>query len=105
MKAISVNVFKNTQFSKCSNGGVSEQFDNLLILCENGHIEVTGEEKNLCKIVKRDLFGKDVYHIRPIENPQAWYMFGGSFAHSSDSRFTNMVGDQYGAISIHDRLE
>jgi hypothetical protein len=39
-----------------------------------------------------------------------WWMMGGNFAHTSDSRFHDAVrsitdGQSYGAVPIHDRME
>jgi len=104
MKAIDVSVYSNEQF-RCSNGGISEKYDELLLLHERGNLDIEGDEENLCKVVHRVINGLDIYHIQPVAIPEKWYMFGGSFAYSCDARFAELVGGQYGAIAIHDRVE
>jgi hypothetical protein len=104
-RALSVSVYRNEQYKGCSMDGVSEKFNELLVLCKSGNVEVDGTEPNLCKVVRREIYDRVVYHIEPVANPGAWYSFGGAFAYSCDSRFAEMVGHQYGAISIHDRVE
>jgi hypothetical protein len=104
-RALPVNVYRNKLYAGCSNNGISEKFDEVLVVCNSGNIEVDGTELNLCKVVKRKLFDRDVYHIQPVAKPDNYYMSGGAFAYSCDARFAELVGHQYGAISIHDRVE
>ena len=62
--------------------------------------------ENVCKIVKRHLFGRDVYHVEPMVAPKgAGWMMGGNYCASSDSRFSKAIGGMYGAVAIHDRQE
>ena len=108
MKALPVSVYRNADGRDCTNEGVSSRFRALLIVCPDGFIDVDEENppENLCKIVHRNLFGRDVYHIAPVAEPKgAGWMAGGNFAHTSDSRFSDMCGHQYGALAIHDRQE
>jgi hypothetical protein len=49
-----------------------------------------------------------LYSIEPaprLGQTQPWYMAGGNYAVTSDSRFADLMGGLYGAISIHDRQE
>lgn len=107
-KALPVDVYRSINIGDCTNGGVSSRFDRLLVLCDDGFIDVDMDNppENLCKVVHRFLFGRDVYHIEPVEEPKGCgWMAGGNFAHTSDSRFSDMCGHQYGALAIHDRQE
>lgn len=107
-KALPVDVYRSITIGDCTNGGVSSRFDRLLVLCDDGFIDVneSNPPENLCKVVHRFLFGHDVYHIEPVEEPKGCgWMAGGNFAHTSDSRFSDMCGHQYGALAIHDRQE
>jgi hypothetical protein len=36
---------------------------------------------------------------------QSWYMAGGNYAVTTDSRFTQLLEGMYGAVAIHDRQE
>lgn len=107
MKALPVSVFKNGKYD-CTNGGISSRYTSLFVVCDDGYIDIDENNmpENLCKVVKRHLFGRDVYHIEPYGKPKGvGWMMGGNFAHTSDSRFDKMVGGMYGAIAIHDRQE
>lgn len=42
--------------------------------------------------------------VTPAGEPKPWYMFGGTFIYSSDSRFRRAAG-HYGAVPLHDRRE
>lgn len=108
MKALPVEVFRTCKLGDCTNGGISAKHDELLILCNDGFIDVDDDNppENVCKIVHRFLFGKDVYHVEPIQSPEEiGWMSGGNFAYSCDGRFSDLVGGMYGAVSIHDRQE
>ena len=108
MKALSVDVYRSRNLGDCTNGGVSSRFDKLLVLCDRGFINVDMDNppENLCKIVHRHLFGRDVYHIEPVARPTgAGWMMGGNYAATSDSRFHALCGDLYAAIPVHDRQE
>lgn len=108
MKALPVSVYRSDFISDCSNGGITSRFKRLLVICPDGSIDVDEENppENLCKVVKRHLFGRDVFHIEPVARPTgAGWMMGGTYAATSDSRFSRLCGDQYGAIAIHDRQE
>jgi hypothetical protein len=103
MKGINLAVYSNPKYRGCAVGGISEKFDELLIVCDRGFIEINGDEENLVQLVHRVIGGKDVYHLAPIDN-KGQYSFGGSYASSCDNRFCEMHGI-YGALAIHDRKE
>lgn len=48
-----------------------------------------------------------IYSIEPYQadGGSRWYMAGGNYAGSCDSRISDLTGRQYGAIAIHDRHE
>lgn len=107
-KALPVDVLR-TRYEGASNGGISERYDRLLLLCEEGFekVDLNDPPENLVIVVKRRLGGKCRDYIRPYAEPKKGnigWMAGGSFAESSDSRFSDMIGF-YGAVSIHDRQE
>lgn len=54
------------------------------------------------KLVRRE--GLDYIHAEPVINRSRWYMAGGNFIYSSDSRFKKITGIQY-PVSVHDRTE
>lgn len=88
----------------CSNGGISSKYNDVLVLCDEGYIEVNGDEPNLCKVVKRELWGEIYYHIEPIAKPNGvGWMSGGTVIYSCDSRFREMANGY--PLSLHDRTE
>lgn len=107
MKALRINVYKNPCFRGCSNNGISEKYENLLLVCNDGNFEIDTENppENLCKVVTRHLFGRDYKHIEPYTAPDKGFigwMHGGSYAATSDSRFSD-ISDY--PLAIHDRQE
>jgi len=107
MKALPIYVYRSC-FGDCTNGGISSCYDRLLCVCDNGFIDVDADNppENLVRIVKRSLFGRDVFHVEPVAAADGvGWMAGGNYAASSDSRFSDMIGGMYGAVAIHDRTE
>lgn len=115
MKAIPVYVYRQADGSDTTNGGISSRYNRLLLICDNGFIEVdeNNPPENLVKLVVREFpdmhFGfETVYHVEPVARPDSGnfgWMAGGNFVYSSDSRLSEMVDGMYGALSVHDRQE
>jgi hypothetical protein len=103
MKGINLTVYYNPQYRPCAASGISERYDELLIPCEEGHLDIKGDEENLVQIIHRVISGRDVYHLAPMDD-KGQYSFGGSYASTCDSRFSELHG-VYGALAIHDRKE
>jgi hypothetical protein len=105
MKALPITVYSNKKYAGCSNGGISEKFDDLLLIHEEGFIDIdeSNPPENLVKVVTRNIFGNEYKHIEPYKKATGiGYMAGGSYAASSDSRFSRV--SQY-PLAIHDRQE
>lgn len=65
------------------------------------------EQRPAVRIIKRENANEATYHAEPLpteDEPAPWYMFGGAFIFSSDSRFRAGI-DFYGAVPLHDRRE
>lgn len=107
MKALNIYVYRSPRLGDCTNGGISSKYEQLLVLCENGYIDIdeANPPANLVKLVRRFIRGREVFHLEPVNAPDgAGWMAGGNYAGSCDSRFSEMTGI-YGAIAIHDRQE
>lgn len=105
MKALPIYVFKNSAFKGCSNNGVSEKHEKLLLIHNEGFIDIDENDlpDNLVKVVTRQLFDGEYKHIEPYAEPNGiGYMSGGAMAYTSDSRFSEI--SKY-PLSIHDRVE
>ena len=96
---VSVNTFRSS-LGDCTNNGVSSRIDDFILIAqddlndyidkdtENVLVVVDGPYDTL-RAVPYDLFNRDV-----------WYMFGGNFVYTSDSRFPSDS-----PIKIFDRVE
>lgn len=103
MKALRVNIYKHNG-ETFANGGISERFNEILLICDEGNVEVDGTEENLCKLVTRNLFGQVYKHVEPVNGKYGTgFMAGGSFVSSCDSRFHRIAGDY--PLALHDRCE
>lgn len=107
MKAINLKIFEDKTIGNCSNNGISTRFNEVLVEHPGGFITV--DENNLpdnfCKIVTRDIFGKEYKHIEPVKaipKGSVGYMFGGTLCYSSDSRFHDYFDYP---LCLHDRVE
>lgn len=108
MKALIIEVYKHNG-EDFSNGGITSRFNELLLVCDDGYIDIDEDNppENLVVFEDRFMFGERCGYIRPYaEHPEdrTPYMAGGAYAASSDSRFSEMVGI-YGAVPVHDRTE
>lgn len=104
MKALPIDVYKNGNYD-CTNHGISSRYDRLLLVCEEGYIDIDENNKpeNLVILVERKLWGKVYKHIEPYARPtEIGWMSGGNIAYSCDSRFSEM--SEY-PLQIHDRQE
>lgn len=109
MKALPIDVYKSqasaVQNLDFSNGGITSRHDRLLLIHEEGFVSIdeNNPPENLVKIVTRNL-GDGVYkHIEPYKSPtRMGYMCGGTYASSSDSRFSRI---SHYPLPVHDRQE
>lgn len=104
MKALPIYVYRN-DLGDCTNGGISSKYSRLLLVCDNGFIDVdeSNPPENLVKLVTRKLFGREYKHIEPVAPVPAGcvgWMSGGNIACTSDSRFNSDY-----PLKIHDRTE
>lgn len=106
MKALRINVYR-WNLGDCSNNGITSRYNDLLLLCDEGYIEVdeTNPPENLVKIVTRFICGREYKHIEPVASTApgcVGWMDGGAVAYSCDSRFSEM--SEY-PLCVHDRQE
>ena len=96
-------VYRST-LGDCTNGGISSARRELYILAkEKGPFEP--EDIRECVYIEwRNVCGEQYIDCKPAYFKRHWYMAGGNFLYSSDSRFREITKSQY-PISIHDRYE
>lgn len=105
MKALPVSIFEDKYIGNCSNNGISKRFNQILLLCPEGYIEVdeNNPPENLCKISEITLGYDTYYHVEPVAAPKgAGWMAGGSLVYSCDSRYRRLFPYP---LSLHDRQE
>lgn len=114
INCIRVDVFRDRQLGDCSNNGITSRFDNVLLPCGEGWITFDSEKEvplNFCMIEYREILGGYYRDIVPatvnqyggFERRPGWWMMGGTFAFTSDARFSQMAGLY--PLAIHDRRE
>lgn len=110
IRVLSCNIYRDSgKGGDCSNHGISSRFNDVLIPCDDGYLEVDLDNppENLCKVVKRNLGFTEYVHIEPYRSTDignVGWMHGGCLVHSSDSRFSRAVGIEY-PVCLHDRQE
>ena len=104
-----VDVYKNGKYD-CTNGGVSAR--NIKGLCltnVDGPFDPS-DDYPAAKLVKTFTGFSTIVKVIPEEAEGKQTMFGGNYAGTSDSRFSEAVekivgGRFYGAVPVHDRVE
>ena len=103
-----VSVYKDADSNyDCTMNGVTSRFTKMCVTNVDGPFDPS-DDCPAVKLVKGNLPG--TAKIVPEECEGKWSMFGGNYAATSDSRFSDkieqMLGHHfYGAIPIHDRVE
>jgi len=107
MKGLTVNIYKSNN-SDSSNGGISSQYTEVLLLDENldGYLDESDAERLSLPIVKLQNNGGYLSAV-PVDQPEGdgaaiGPMFGGCFIWSSDSRMRRLSQQP---IPLHDRFE
>ena len=75
VKGLSISVYSHPTYRGCANGGISECFDELIMVGEKveGWIEVDLDNppENTVYLVHREMFGKNLYHVTPLDSHHA----------------------------------
>lgn len=108
LKGITALIYRDALGTDFSNRGISARVMEVTVIGEgiDPVFEATAERPAV-RLVKNKYFHETVIHAEPVApegEPAPWYMFGGTFIFSSDSRFRRAAG-HYGAVALHDRRE
>lgn len=87
----------------CTNGGISAERRELYILGSDGPFEPS-DIRECVTVEKKMVLGQEHLDAKPVYCQNKWYMMGGNFLYTSDSRFREFTGLSY-PIPIHDRCE
>ena len=105
MKALNILIYK-FPLGDCTNRGISSKFNDLLLTCDKAggkDIDEKNPPENLCKLVTRNIAGKEYKYIepvKPVKKGNVGYCSGGNIAYSNDARFPSDY-----PLSIHDRQD
>lgn len=88
----------------CTNGGISANRGRLYILAATKGPFEPQDIRECVYIEWRDACGEEYIDCKPAYCRKRWYMAGGNFLYTSDSRFKEITKSKY-PISIHDRYE
>ena len=107
-KGIHALIYRDALGIDFSNGGISARVTEVTVIGPGiDPIFTATQERPAVQIIKRESASGTIYHAEPlptVDEPAPWYMFGGTFIFSSDSRFRDSI-DFYGAVPLHDRRE
>lgn len=88
----------------CTNGGISSSRRELYILSKQKGPSEPEDIRDCVYVEWREVTGEQYIDCKPAYFRRRWYMAGGNFLYTSDSRFREITGSKY-PISIHDRYE
>jgi hypothetical protein len=88
----------------CTNGGISSARRELYIISDNGGPFEPEDIRECVYMEYREVCGEKYVDAKPLYCPRRWYMAGGNFLYTSDSRYKDITGISY-PVSIHDRYE
>lgn len=109
MRVFPLNVYKH-KGSTCSDNGVTEFYDEVLLACDWGILEADEGEESIVVMQVREILGEKYAELVPLNLKDRWTTPGGTYAGTSDSRFARMVRDATGypcrgVLPVCDRLE
>lgn len=89
----------------CSAGGISSRYDRVIVVGPNvPPVFAVTDDSPAVEVGTVTFLGRTSYHLRPAGESGKRYMFGGTFIHSTDSRFRALFPFG-GAVAFHDRHE
>ncbi len=100
MKGLHCSVYR-TDGIDCSIEGISKKHNHLILVSEGiPEIFAATPDCPAVELVKKNVYGKEYLCAKPLDHNDKWYMMGGNFLYTCDSRFPQKY-----PIPIHDRFE
>lgn len=112
---LNLTVYRTPVFGDCTLRGISSNHDEVVVVNVEGPSKPS-DDRPAVMLVDGALRGT-VRIVPAVENPDGswspeprWTMFGGNYAATSDSRWSEAIEARlgarfYGAVAIHDRIE
>lgn len=106
IRCISAQIFR-WSLVDASNGGISERNYEVLIPSVDGNLFINMDDppENFCRIVRRNICGREFVHLEPYALKGRTCMSGGTFVYSADARFEEAIRNGGYPVSLHDRVE
>lgn len=102
-KCLTAEVYRS-ELGDCTNGGISSNARELYILATTKGPFEPDDIRKCVYIEQREIMGEKYVNCKPAYFRRRWYMAGGNFLYTSDSRFKEITKLSY-PIAIHDRYE
>lgn len=102
-RCLTAEVYRSA-LGDCTNDGISKNRRELYILSDQKGPFEPQDIRECVYIEWRNVMGEQYIDCKPAYCKKHWYMAGGNFLYSSDSRFKEITKSKY-PISIHDRYE
>jgi hypothetical protein len=109
VKGLMVHVLRSARLGDCTNGGVSSKVD-AVVLVGPGIDPVFEAREDMPALYLGEYMGRKIVTPEPLNGRALggvsgkWWMFGGNFIYSSDSRFACLTPGAY-PIPVYDRYE
>lgn len=100
---LTANVYRSCM-GDFTNGGISAERKDLYILAQTKGLVEPWDIRECVYIEWREISGSQYIDCKPLYFRKRWYMMGGNFLYTLDSRFWEITGTKY-PIPIHDRYE
>jgi hypothetical protein len=108
VRGVTALIYRDQLGLDYSNRGISATATEVVVVGPGiDPIFAASVERPAVRIIRREHASGTIYHAEPVpteDEPGPWYMFGGAFIFSTDSRFRASI-DFYGALPLHDRRE
>lgn len=126
-QGLQIQVYRPVDFPDCTLDGISSKHSRLTVigviddrdaadfrtpapvkgLPKESRISAPTDQAPAAILRIRRMGNRLLYTIEPYQadGGTRWYMAGGNYAGTVDSRFGDLTGHQYGAFSVHDRHE
>lgn len=104
-RCIEANVYRHADMD-CANDGISSHTNELYILDRKSKGWVEPSDIRRCVYIEQITFlNQEIVRCKPAYRQNHWYMHGGNFLYSHDSRFREITGNFLNPIPIFDRCE
>ena len=105
-----VSVYRNSELGDCTNNGLSNKHNKFCVVNVEGPFNPS-DDAPAVKLASGPYNSVRLIPVELIEN-KSWVMFGGNYAGTSDSRFSEAVNETIGydkmsngVVKIFDRVE